>query len=631
LKLKTFFISCLFALVFTFPTTNVHGETITKQILEEYYQEFQNEYVSFGKTFEEFAANYQSHPTTYGLSEEDKLHDYLKSVNEQHVQQEAEKYSRLPPLWSYDIGNSLEILTFEKVPIYHKYDLLDTVQPGDVIFERKRADIGAVYLHHVMIVEGIFEETHIINGKAETFKYIRTIEATDSGGVGYGVLDDERYDYINATILRVSDATIEQKKAAIKFTHSQLGKSYKIDLDNRNRSSNREEWYCSKLVWVAYMNATPDGRINETTHHDSPNFQGIDLEGDAGVIQFGVTPYEIKKSDRVEAVPLFFADYKNYMENVTWTNTGSNSTGEDFIFSRDSIAYSLQNNYHFVAIDKNNGRPFTSTRLTFGRNWSGVLQVEFDFFTQFLLTDEARRIYSDIGTPIIPIGIKDHQVPNYVMNWINRYTQCSLDIVYSTDITTESNHLRFNPSYTEIIQKAHPLHQYMVNQVVHTPPPFTQQRFDYTENLTIYEHYDLARPNPVNADISYNRTSLSWYYFYNDFYALVRLENGTYRYATYLRFHGSFSNAASERNGYGMNHDYTMTDEAKRIYGNYFYRIGVNQTVDYAIDWLNQYTKETTLIVHSRNIENDVWRLNNGTAVVTKGFNDRGQFVNRIL
>ena len=49
---------------------------------------------------------------------------------------------------------------------------------------------------------------------------------------------------------------------------SQLGKGYALhDLDDlynhRNRSSSRSTWYCSMLVWAAYMNATPDGNIDD--------------------------------------------------------------------------------------------------------------------------------------------------------------------------------------------------------------------------------------------------------------------------------------------------------------------------------------------------------------------------------
>ncbi|MDO2410618.1 hypothetical protein QUB72_06035 [Enterococcus faecium] len=70
-------------------------------------------------------------------------------------------------------------------------------------------------------------------------------------------------------------------------------------------------------------------------------------------------------------------------------------------------------------------------------------------FTRFLLTDEARAKFSDRNIPLIPETIEDHDVPNHVMNWINTYTQCSLEIVYSNNISTDNNHLRYNPSFTK--------------------------------------------------------------------------------------------------------------------------------------------------------------------------------------
>ena len=492
-----------------------------------------------------------------------------------------------------------------------------------------------------MIVEGIYEETHLINGKPETFTYIRTIEATDyspiletkAGGVVYGVLDDERFDYTQSTILRVPEATATQRKAAISFMHGQLGKGYKVrDLFvEPDRTSARIDWYCSLLVWAAYMNATPDGRIDELTDKNDPDFLGINLEVENWLTEPGITPNDIFRSQKVEKINPFFANYKDYLENIQWSNAGTIINDEDFIFSRGSNSYTLRNDYHFIAMYKNNGRPYASTRLTFGRNHSGTIIVEFDMFTRFLLTDEARAKFSDRNIPLIPETIEDHDVPNHVLNWINTYTQCSLEIVYSNNISTDNNHLRYNPSFTKITKKKHPVNPYQINQVVHTPPAFTQQRFDYTENLSIYDKYEMTRPNPFNADVSYNRATPSWYYFYNNYHALIKLENGTYRHASYLRIHGSFTTAASVRNGYGFNHDFTMTDEAKAIYGNYFYHIGVNQSVDYAIDWLNRYTKENTLIVYSNNIDNDVRKLNDGTATVRKAVNDQGKFVYCIL
>lgn len=163
-KIKLFLTTCLLAVAFAIPITTVHADTDTQQILEEYYEEFKNEYASFDQTFEEFTSNYYNQPFNSAISEEDQLRDYLNTVNEHYIRKEAEQLSKDPPLWSFNIGNALENITFEKVPTYHKYDLMNIVQPGDIIFERKRAGITPVFLHHVMIVEGIYEETHSING-----------------------------------------------------------------------------------------------------------------------------------------------------------------------------------------------------------------------------------------------------------------------------------------------------------------------------------------------------------------------------------------------------------------------------------------------------------------------------------
>ncbi|RBT66250.1 hypothetical protein EA82_02763 [Enterococcus hirae] len=647
MKLKFLLVTFLWTLLLAVPATHVSGETTTDEQLTEYYDFFKNEYASFDQTFEEFTANYyQQNALNDTLPDEEQLKAYLQSVNEQYLPAEAERLEKIAPLWSFNIGNSLDKLTFEENPNYSTYDLLNTVQPGDVIFEKNRAGNNGLFLHHVMIVEGIYEETHLINGKEETFRYIRTIEATKESdptefkpdGVVYGVLDDTRFDYTEAIILRISSATTLQKNAAITFMKSQLGKPYSVGnsiegvLNHRDRKSSRKNWYCSMLVWVAYMNATPDGRIDELTPPNDSNFQGIDLETDDLLNEPGVTPNDILRSNKVEKTSPSFADYKYYLQNVISSPIGGPAIElADFTFRENSNVYNLRNNYRFIAIDKNNQKPYVSTELTLGRTSGGSLVAQLDIFTKFLLTDEAKEKYADSSIPVIPKMIATEDIPNYVMNWINTYTHCSFDVVYSQDITTALNHLRYNPSYTKIAKKAHPINNYQVNQVVHTPPPFTQQRFDYTENLTVYEHYELSNPNPVFADISHNKMAGGWYYFYNNFYALVRLENGTYRYATYLRFHGSFSTAVAERNGYGLNYDYTMTAEGKEKYGNYYNNIVKNQSVDFGIDWLNQYTKESTLIVFSKDIDKDITRLNQGTATVGKRFNDKGQCVYCIL
>ncbi|WP_301359070.1 C40 family peptidase [Enterococcus spodopteracolus] len=483
MKLKLFFTTFLLIVSLQFSNMQVHAEADSYQSLEDYYEFFKNEYASLEQTFEEFSAGYYNQRP---YLDEDQLKEYAHSVNDTYLTEEAERLAKIPPLWSFNIGNSLDNITFEKKPEYGTYDLLNTVQPGDVIFEVNRADMVIRYLHHVMIVDDIVEETHMINGKEETFTYIRTIEATKgnfgtkSDGVVYGVLDDERFDYINASILRVPEATVLQKQAAVLFMKSQLGKKYSaLDIiGHRDRTFSRQSWYCSMLVWAAYMNATPDGNIDDLTPGDDPNFQGIDLESKDDPFESPtITPNDIWRSDKLEKISPSFPEYNDYTKNITWAGGGSPMEGEDFIFSRNSNLYYLENDYHFLAIDQNNQRPYTNKSLTLGRNASGNVVAQLDLFTNFALTDEAKQKYADKNIPVVPNGIELADIPNYVMNWINRYTQCSFDIVYSKDITTDSNHLRYNPIYSKIDQKAHPSYGYLVSQVVHTSPAFTQRTF----------------------------------------------------------------------------------------------------------------------------------------------------------
>lgn len=79
---------------------------------------------------------------------------------------------------------------------YSKYNLLDIVKKGDVIYE---GNGGFGITGHIAIVDGIYT-------KSDGSKYIRLIEAisNDYGGVTRSILDDTRVDEKGVTILRVS-------------------------------------------------------------------------------------------------------------------------------------------------------------------------------------------------------------------------------------------------------------------------------------------------------------------------------------------------------------------------------------------------------------------------------------------
>lgn len=170
--------------------------------------------------------------------------------------------------WYYNTGTTLYNL-----PNYTKYNLLNIIQAGDIIYEDKG---GSGITGHASIVQGIY-----YNSDYGQY-YIRIIESIgyisgsgEADGVCYSVFDDDRFDRREATILRVSAATTAQKNSAISFCASQLGKDYALDLQ-KDTSVDQADWYCSELVWAAYKN------------------QGINLE--TSNYEPGVTPHELRDS-----------------------------------------------------------------------------------------------------------------------------------------------------------------------------------------------------------------------------------------------------------------------------------------------------------------------------------------------
>lgn len=159
---------------------------------------------------------------------------------------------------------------------YSKYNLLDVVKKGDVIYE---ANGGFGITGHIAIVDGIYT-------KKDGSKYIRLIEAisNDYGGVTRSILDDTRVDEKAVTILRVSGATSSNIKSAVNFCRGEVGSTYKLDVPAKDTSSDETDWYCSELVWAAYKN------------------QGIDIEVGGLHGEPGVTPHDIVNSSKTYTV-----------------------------------------------------------------------------------------------------------------------------------------------------------------------------------------------------------------------------------------------------------------------------------------------------------------------------------------
>lgn len=170
--------------------------------------------------------------------------------------------------WYYDTGEALP-----QKANYSKYNLISNVKKGDILYESKG---GFGITGHIAIVEGIYYSS--------IYKqyYIRVVEAISSG-VKRGVLDDDRIDDKDGSILRVSSATSSKMSLAVSFCVGQLNKNYMIDF-KKDTSATEKDWYCSELVWAGYY------------------IQGIDIETTGLYNEPGITPRDINNSTRLAEI-----------------------------------------------------------------------------------------------------------------------------------------------------------------------------------------------------------------------------------------------------------------------------------------------------------------------------------------
>ncbi len=126
--------------------------------------------------------------------------------------------------------------------------------------------------------------------------YIRLIEATPDYGVARGILDITRFEERQIRIYRVKNATSEQKNIALSFCVGELGAKYKLDL-HRDISSSEVDWYCSELIWAAYISAG----INLQESYEL--YTTVTTIGVTYMFGIGVTPRDITVfSSKVEKV-----------------------------------------------------------------------------------------------------------------------------------------------------------------------------------------------------------------------------------------------------------------------------------------------------------------------------------------
>ncbi len=137
----------------------------------------------------------------------------------------------------YNIGTSLP-----HAVAYENNQLVGYLRKGDILYEEEG---GFGITGHMAIVEGIFYDE--VYGQ----NYVRLIEAV-SDGVTRGLLTPNRFSEKKGQVYRIKDATEAQIDGALEFCRQQLNKAYKVTL-TKSKSPDSEHWYCSELIWAAYI------------------------------------------------------------------------------------------------------------------------------------------------------------------------------------------------------------------------------------------------------------------------------------------------------------------------------------------------------------------------------------------
>lgn len=137
--------------------------------------------------------------------------------------------------------DSTPLSFFARAPFYGLYDY-SNVEMGDIIYEAN-GSTGSITGHCALIVD--------VNHDSYYGNYIQTIEAVNPK-VSRGFLDDNRMVQFKASILRPVDQTYYIANSAKNFVINQLGKPYQIHT-NINTNINSNSWYCSELIYAAYM------------------------------------------------------------------------------------------------------------------------------------------------------------------------------------------------------------------------------------------------------------------------------------------------------------------------------------------------------------------------------------------
>jgi len=109
------------------------------------------------------------------------------------------------------------------------------------------------------LIPGYWDHVGMIVGWSDYYNDWLVVEAEPSTGVHVTTFSTflTRYETVAIERVAVSDAI---KEAAVQFALAQVGKSYNWDFFSKPKVYD-DKYYCSQLVWAAYM-AASNGQVN---------------------------------------------------------------------------------------------------------------------------------------------------------------------------------------------------------------------------------------------------------------------------------------------------------------------------------------------------------------------------------
>ena len=272
---------------------------------------------------------------------------------------------------------------YNNKPVYNNNFDYANIKNGDIIFEQ-----DFLYgIGHMALVYDVNATYLDENNNEQTF--ILTIEATGDS-VYYGFLDDNRIIEKAVHILRAKNTLTDQEIYNLRyFTSEQIGDDYLYVPGRENTSIDDDAWYCSELIYAAYM----------------------------------YIGYDIKGTNSIGGLfPMFLYLYGNLSDT--------------FISSRFIIiqVFNLINNKWFIRVFNTNNFDITikyNSKLCFTsdarefKNLNDIVCVNFQRYTYFDIQISNNGTADAIACCWIDEANSRHynEVPSYVPYYDSKYTE----------------------------------------------------------------------------------------------------------------------------------------------------------------------------------------------------------------